>query len=59
MKMLREYALHIVIIVLAAMTLLPFVFVLNNSFRTNSEMYHSFFGFPDALEEMGQAAQGW
>jgi ABC-type glycerol-3-phosphate transport system permease component len=30
------------------MTLLPFVFVINNSFRSNTEMNHSFFGIPAA-----------
>jgi ABC-type glycerol-3-phosphate transport system permease component len=42
--------LHGVLLAFAALTLLPFIFVLNNSFRGNTEMYHSFFGLPDALE---------
>ncbi len=40
---------HVVLIVLMMLTLLPFVFVVNNSFRTNSELYHSFFGLPKNL----------
>ena len=34
------------------MTLLPFVFVINNSFRTNTEMNHSFFGLPEAAVQL-------
>src|SRR5881275_3239575 len=33
---------------IAALTLLPFAFVLNNSLRRTSEQYHSFFGAPSA-----------
>ncbi len=34
------------LIAILTLTLLPFLFVINNSMRTNSEMYHSFFGLP-------------
>ncbi len=53
----RELVLHAFILVFAALSLLPFVFVLNNSFRTNSEIFHSFFGVPRALKDMGHAAR--
>ncbi len=41
-----QAALHATLIVILALTLAPFVFVINNSMRTNSEMNHSFFGLP-------------
>lgn len=43
------YATHAVLIVLAALTLLPFAFAVNNIFRTNSEFYRHFFSVPEAL----------
>ncbi|HIJ75019.1 MAG TPA: carbohydrate ABC transporter permease [Candidatus Hydrogenedentes bacterium] len=55
MRRVRNGAMHLVVAAVAALTLLPFVFVLNNSFRTNSEIYHSFFGLPNALKDMAQA----
>ncbi len=51
MKKLRrrnEIILHGILCFILTLTLLPFVFVINNSFRTNSEMNHSFFGLPKA-----------
>lgn len=54
--------LHLILILFALMTLVPFGFALNNSFRTNTEMYHSFFGVPEAfvniLTAAGQIIQG-
>lgn len=44
----NDLIIHAILIAILAMTLLPFVFVINNSFRTNSEMNHSFFGLPQA-----------
>ncbi len=41
-----QIALHATLIAILALTLTPFVFVVNNSLRTNSEMNHSFFGLP-------------
>ncbi|MCO5297102.1 MAG: carbohydrate ABC transporter permease [Fimbriimonadaceae bacterium] len=40
--------LHAALLAILGLTLLPFAFVLNNSLRTNSEMNHSFFGWPKA-----------
>jgi len=40
--------LHVALIALAVPTLLPFVFVLNNSVRSSSEMLHGYFGAPRA-----------
>jgi ABC-type glycerol-3-phosphate transport system permease component len=40
------------LIAIAAITLLPFVFVVNNSLRRTSEQYHSFFGPPGALVDL-------
>ncbi len=47
-----QFALHAVLIGILSLTLLPFVFVLNNSLRTNSEMNHSFFGLPKLGKEL-------
>lgn len=51
MKRLRRHDLlvHTVLMVFVFLTLTPFVFVLNNSMRSNSEIYHSFFGLPKAV----------
>lgn len=46
---LNDLAIHAVLITILALTLLPFVFLLNNSFRTNFELDHAFFGIPEAL----------
>ena len=50
MKRRYRYLIHAVLILLAAQTLLPFAFMVNNIFRTNSEFYHSFFSVPDAFK---------
>ena len=36
----------------AALTLIPFAFMLNNVFRSNPEFDHDFFSVPDAFEEV-------
>lgn len=58
MKRRRQIALHLLILLFAAATMLPFFFVLNNSLRSNAEMYHSFFGLPDSLQVVASAAPG-
>src|SRR4051812_10998207 len=45
----HDIFIHAILIVLVTMTLLPFFFVINNSFRANSELNHSYFGIPKAL----------
>ncbi len=47
-------AIHVTLCCFAAFTLLPFAFLVNNVFRTNTEFYHNFFSFPDALEGLAQ-----
>jgi len=47
-----QFALHAVLIAILCMTLLPFVFVIDNSMRTNAAMNHSFFGLPKFGREM-------
>ncbi len=54
-KQINDILLHTILIAILAMTLLPFVFVINNSFRTNSEMNHSFFGLPEAAQGLFSA----
>jgi ABC-type glycerol-3-phosphate transport system permease component len=53
----NEIGTHGVLIVFVALTMLPFVFVINNSLRTNTEIYQSYFGLPSAVREM--AAFTW
>jgi ABC-type glycerol-3-phosphate transport system permease component len=47
-----DLPIHLILIAIVAMTLLPFVFVINNSLRRTSETYHSFFGVPAALSNL-------
>jgi len=64
MKMHRGklWAIHLTLLTFAALTLLPFFFLVNNIFRTNAEFYHAFFSFPRAfkaaLRLAGEAAAG-
>ena len=46
----QNVALHAILIVLASLTLTPFLFTANNIFRTKKEFDQSFFSFPDAFE---------
>ncbi len=54
MNRTAHVALHAAILSFAFLTLLPFLFVINNSFRTNSEITREFFGLP---QNMVQAAR--
>ena len=56
MRRRHDLVLYLIIGMFAMMTLLPFVFVINNSFRTNTEIFHSFFGAPDAFKEIAAVA---
>ena len=47
-----DLPIHLVLIAVAALTLMPFVFVINNALRRTSEQYHSFFGPPAALVDV-------
>jgi ABC-type glycerol-3-phosphate transport system permease component len=47
--------LHFFILVYAAATLVPFFFTLNNSLRTNSEIYREFFGVPETMIQLPAA----
>ena len=47
-----DIPIHLALIVIAALTLLPFLFVVNNSLRRTSEQYHSFFGAPEAVTNL-------
>ncbi len=53
---IRDIALTLGIGCFGALTLIPFVFALNNSFRTNFEMDHAFFGLPENLIQMARAS---
>lgn len=47
--------LHLALLFFAVLTLVPFAFVINNSLRNNTEIYHSFFGIPEAFTGYLQA----
>jgi ABC-type glycerol-3-phosphate transport system permease component len=47
----HDVLIHAVLVVFVVLTLTPFVFVVNNSMRTNSEIYHGFFGLPKAAKQ--------
>lgn len=51
MRRKRQWGVHLSLVAILFLTLLPLVFVLNNSLRSNSEMNHSFFGLPRAASE--------
>jgi len=48
----RTIAIHAILMVFVVWTLIPFLFVINNSFRTTSELERSFFGLPKSLGRM-------
>lgn len=52
-KTLTVYA---VLLVFLALTMGPFAFVINSSFRDNVELYYGYFGMPRAFQGMGAAA---
>lgn len=52
MKSKHQPILYSILITITFLTMLPFFFVVNNSFRTNNELYHSYFGMPKALVDM-------
>ena len=54
MRRRRDMLLHGVLGFIVFLTMVPFVFVLNNSLRTNMEMYHSFFGLPGSVENLAR-----
>lgn len=47
----NDLIIHGVLVTILALTLVPFVFLINNSLRTNYELDHAFFGLPKALLE--------
>src|SRR5436190_18233183 len=53
-KRQRDWMIHLVLIMIAGLTLLPFALVVNNSLRTNAEMDYSFFGIPHSLQRMAR-----
>ena len=46
-----DIPIHLALIAIAAITLLPFAFVVNNSLRRTNEQFHGFFGLPVALTD--------
>jgi len=55
-----QLAIHAILIFILSLTLAPFVFVIDNSMRTNSELNHGFFGLPKFGKQMFSAyANAW
>ena len=52
---LKTLLLYAALLVFLALTMGPFAFVINSSFRDNIELYHSYFGVPRAFRGMGAA----
>lgn len=52
----RQWWLHMALLALAFPTLVPFAFVINNSFRTSAEMLHGYFGLPRAARAAARCA---
>jgi ABC-type glycerol-3-phosphate transport system permease component len=54
MRPRHTFLIHAVLILTAALTLMPFVFMVNNVFRGNAEFYHSFFSPPDSFRGLAR-----
>jgi len=52
----RALGIHAVLIAVAFLTLVPFAFMVNNVFRSNTEFYHDFFSIPEAFKGLARAA---
>lgn len=52
----NTFIIHAILILVAAQTLLPFAFTLNNVFRSNFEFYRDFFSVPDAFMGIAQVS---
>jgi ABC-type glycerol-3-phosphate transport system permease component len=52
----KAIAIHVVLICLACLTLVPFAFMVNNVFRSNTEFYHDFFSIPEAFKGLARTA---
>ncbi|HOX36555.1 MAG TPA: carbohydrate ABC transporter permease [Candidatus Brocadiia bacterium] len=48
----QDIVIHSILFSILFLTMLPFVFVVNNSLRSNTEIYHAFFGFPNCIRDM-------
>lgn len=48
----QRIILHLILLGFVALTLLPFVFVVNNSLRTTAEINRSFYGLPQAGKDL-------
>jgi ABC-type glycerol-3-phosphate transport system permease component len=53
---LKLCLIHGALVLFAALTLVPFAFMVNNVFRTNSEFYHSYFSLPDSFKRTARIA---
>ncbi len=51
MRKRQDMMIHAVLLSFLFLTLLPLVFVVNNSMRSNAEQYRTFFGLPAAIKD--------
>ena len=54
MRRREQLRIHFVLILFLSLAITPFVFVVNNSFRSNQEIYHAFFGVPEVFGRIVQ-----
>jgi ABC-type glycerol-3-phosphate transport system permease component len=50
-RRINDLLIHATLVLILALTLVPLVFLVNNSLRTNYELDHAFFGIPEALRD--------
>lgn len=55
MSRFQRILIHAVLLGFAFLTLVPLAFVVNNSLRNNTEIYHTFFGVPEAFRGFARA----
>lgn len=59
MRSKNSFLIHAVLIVGAVLTLVPFAFMVNSAFRSNSEFYHSFFSLPESFTGLARVGAGY
>jgi ABC-type glycerol-3-phosphate transport system permease component len=50
-RRINDLLIHATLVLILVLTLVPLVFLVNNSLRTNYELDHAFFGIPEALRD--------
>lgn len=55
-RLRNDILTHAALILILAITFVPLIFLVNNSFRTNFELDHAFFGIPESLRKQDWGA---